>query len=66
MGVSVDVAGHENLLESLESYVKGELLEGDNAYHCSKCNRKVRGLFEREPGPPLLVAQRMQGTSRCV
>lgn len=22
-------------------YVKGDLLEGANAYHCDKCNRKV-------------------------
>jgi len=25
----------------LEQYVKGDLLEGANAYHCEKCNKKV-------------------------
>lgn len=25
----------------MEQYVKGDLLEGANAYHCEKCNRKV-------------------------
>ena len=29
------------MLDSLEQYVKGDLLEGANAYHCEKCNRKV-------------------------
>lgn len=26
----------------MEQYVKGDLLEGANAYHCEKCNKKVR------------------------
>ena len=29
-----------NLLESLSEFVKGELLEGDNAYFCEKCSVK--------------------------
>jgi ubiquitin carboxyl-terminal hydrolase 9/24 len=33
-----------NLEESLKTLVKGELLEGENAYHCEKCNKKVRAL----------------------
>jgi len=32
---------HSNLLDSLEQYVKGELLEGVDAYHCDKCDKKV-------------------------
>ncbi|XP_012278998.1 probable ubiquitin carboxyl-terminal hydrolase FAF-X [Orussus abietinus] len=39
--ISVDIRNHSNLLDSLEQYVKGELLEGADAYHCDKCNRKV-------------------------
>ena len=27
--------------EALKEYFKGELLEGDNAYNCEKCNEKV-------------------------
>ena len=42
MSLSVDIRYHGHLLESLEQYVKGDLLEGDNAYFCEKCNRKVR------------------------
>ncbi len=29
------------MFESLDSYVKGDLLEGANAYHCEKCSKKV-------------------------
>lgn len=40
--ISVDIRNHSNLTDSLEQYVKGELLEGADAYHCDKCNKKVR------------------------
>ena len=30
------------LEDSLAQFVKGELLEGDNAYFCEKCGAKVR------------------------
>lgn len=39
--ISVDIRNHSTLLDSLEQYVKGELLEGADAYHCEKCNKKV-------------------------
>ncbi|OWF40886.1 probable ubiquitin carboxyl-terminal hydrolase FAF-X isoform X2 [Mizuhopecten yessoensis] len=39
--LNVDIRNHQNLLESLEQYVKGDLLEGANAYKCEKCNKKV-------------------------
>ncbi|XP_063224287.1 probable ubiquitin carboxyl-terminal hydrolase FAF-X isoform X9 [Bacillus rossius redtenbacheri] len=39
--ISVDIRNQSNLLDSLEQYVKGELLEGADAYHCEKCNKKV-------------------------
>ncbi|KAK4475402.1 hypothetical protein MN116_002461 [Schistosoma mekongi] len=39
--LNVDILDHRNLLDSLEQYVKGELLEGENAYHCRMCNRKI-------------------------
>lgn len=43
--ISVDIRNHSNLLDSLEQYVKGELLEGADAYHCDKCNKKVSTTF---------------------
>ena len=33
------------LQDSLDQYVKGELLEGDNAYFCEKCGEKVSFKF---------------------
>ncbi|XP_050309267.1 probable ubiquitin carboxyl-terminal hydrolase FAF-X isoform X2 [Anthonomus grandis grandis] len=39
--ISVDIRNHSSLPESLEQYVKGELLEGADAYHCEKCAKKV-------------------------
>ncbi|XP_065164971.1 probable ubiquitin carboxyl-terminal hydrolase FAF-X isoform X2 [Atheta coriaria] len=39
--ISVDIRNHSNLPDSLEQYVKGELLEGADAYHCEKCAKKV-------------------------
>ena len=40
--LNVDIRNHQTLLDSMEQYVKGDLLEGANAYHCEKCNKKVR------------------------
>ena len=39
--MSVEMQNLTSLTESLEELVKGDLLEGDNAYYCSKCNKKV-------------------------
>lgn len=41
LAISVDIHNHSSLRESLENYVKSDLLEGDNAYHCDQCNKKV-------------------------
>ncbi len=36
--IAVDIRNHHSLEESLEQYVKGDLLEGDNAYKvCVLC-----------------------------
>ncbi len=50
--LNVDIRNHQNLLESLEQYVKGDLLEGANAYHCEKCNKKVRTKLSEPPVLP--------------
>jgi len=39
--LQVDVRGKANLEASLEAYVQGELMEGDNQYHCDQINAKV-------------------------
>lgn len=40
----VQVKNKKSLLESLESFVEGEILEGDNAYQCDYCETKVTAL----------------------
>ena len=40
--ISLDVRGKRSLEESLDFYVQGELMEGDNQYFCEQAGRKVR------------------------
>ena len=42
--ITLEVQGFDSLHESLAAYVRGELLEGDNAYNCDKCGAKVSAL----------------------
>uniref|UniRef100_A0A914VAW5 USP domain-containing protein n=1 Tax=Plectus sambesii TaxID=2011161 RepID=A0A914VAW5_9BILA len=42
--LSVDIRSHNNLLDSLKEYVKGDLLDNDNAYLCERCNKKVAAI----------------------
>ena len=37
----MDIRNQQHLFESLDVFVKGDLLEGANAYHCEKCDKKV-------------------------
>lgn len=37
----MDIRNQQHLFESLDAFVKGDLLEGANAYHCEKCDKKV-------------------------
>ena len=41
IALNVDIRNHHSLVDSLEQFVKGDLLEGANAYHCEKCDKKV-------------------------
>jgi ubiquitin carboxyl-terminal hydrolase 9/24 len=51
-------------MESLESFVEGEMLEGNNAYHCEKCDKKVSTLkrvcIKRLPRYMILVLKRFE------
>eukprot|EP01122_Echinamoeba_exundans_P011309 TRINITY_DN4451_c0_g2_i1.p1 TRINITY_DN4451_c0_g2~~TRINITY_DN4451_c0_g2_i1.p1 ORF type:complete len:2854 (+),score=629.03 TRINITY_DN4451_c0_g2_i1:307-8868(+) len=42
--LSVEVKGKRKLEESLDLFVKGDLLDGDNKYFCDKCNKRVDAL----------------------
>ncbi|GIL42637.1 hypothetical protein Vafri_581, partial [Volvox africanus] len=39
--ISVEVAGFNSLEKSLEGYVAGELMEGDNSYYCEELGARV-------------------------
>ena len=39
--LNVDIRNQQHLFESLDAFVKGDLLEGANAYRCEKCDKKV-------------------------
>ena len=39
--ISLDVRGKASLEESLDFYVQGELMEGDNQYFCEDVGKKV-------------------------
>ncbi|KAI1435773.1 hypothetical protein GGR50DRAFT_693844 [Xylaria sp. CBS 124048] len=39
--IQCDIKGKSSLEESLQAYVDGEIMEGDNKYKCSTCDRHV-------------------------
>eukprot|EP01119_Soliformovum_irregulare_P016659 TRINITY_DN4860_c0_g1_i1.p1 TRINITY_DN4860_c0_g1~~TRINITY_DN4860_c0_g1_i1.p1 ORF type:complete len:2591 (-),score=801.00 TRINITY_DN4860_c0_g1_i1:32-7804(-) len=39
--ISLDIKGKHNIGEALDAYVKGDKLEGDNAYYCDKYDRQI-------------------------
>jgi ubiquitin carboxyl-terminal hydrolase 9/24 len=39
--LNLQVKNKRNIKESLENLVENEILQGDNAYNCSQCDRKV-------------------------
>ena len=39
--IQCDIAGKANLIESLNAYVQGEAMEGDNKYSCTSCGKYV-------------------------
>ena len=45
--LSLDVKGRTSIKQSLEKFVEGELLDGENLYSCDNCNKKVKA-FKRE------------------
>jgi ubiquitin carboxyl-terminal hydrolase 34 len=45
--VQCDVAGKANLQESLQAYVQGDVMEGDNKYKCESCDGKFVDAVKR-------------------
>ena len=44
LALILNVKNHKNILDSLKDYIKGDILEGENAYFCEKCEKKVKAL----------------------
>eukprot|EP00349_Pseudokeronopsis_sp_Brazil_P010679 CAMPEP_0202978554 /NCGR_PEP_ID=MMETSP1396-20130829/84929_1 /ASSEMBLY_ACC=CAM_ASM_000872 /TAXON_ID= /ORGANISM="Pseudokeronopsis sp., Strain Brazil" /LENGTH=221 /DNA_ID=CAMNT_0049717549 /DNA_START=2836 /DNA_END=3501 /DNA_ORIENTATION=+ len=62
--INLQVKNKSSLKESLDSFVEGEMLEGDNAYYCEKCEKKVNTLkrccIKRMPNVMFLVLKRFE------
>jgi ubiquitin carboxyl-terminal hydrolase 9/24 len=44
IAISLTVKSKKTIQQSLQSVIKGDTLEGDNAYHCEKCDKKVNAV----------------------
>jgi ubiquitin carboxyl-terminal hydrolase 9/24 len=64
VNVSIGVKNKKSIYQSLASFVEGEMLEGDNAYHCAECNKKVNTLrrvcLKRLPNHMILALRRFE------
>lgn len=41
LAVSLEIKNKNNIKEALELFIQGEMLEGDNAYYCERCDKKI-------------------------
>ncbi|KAK7081025.1 Ubiquitin carboxyl-terminal hydrolase 24 [Halocaridina rubra] len=59
LALNLTVTKCHDLQDSLDQFVKGELLEGDNAYYCEKCSQKRTAVIRTciKTLPPVLVIQ---------
>lgn len=62
--ISLQVKNKKSIQDSLDSFVEGEMLEGDNAYFCEKCDKKVNTLrrqcIKKLPRILILVLKRFE------
>ncbi|KFA72723.1 hypothetical protein S40288_07612 [Stachybotrys chartarum IBT 40288] len=47
--IQCDIKGKTTLQDSLQAYVDGEIMEGDNKYKCSTCDRHVDAVKRLDP-----------------
>lgn len=41
LSIGLNIKNKKTLEEALDGYVEGEMLDGDNAYYCEQCDKKV-------------------------
>jgi len=62
LALSLPAKGKKNLNECLSSFVCGEMLEGENAFFCEKCDKKVptlkRQSIKKLPNQLMIVLKR--------
>ena len=62
--IQLQVSGKKNLEESLNSYVKGEMMEGNNSIFCEECKKKIPALKRQSikylPNKLVLVLKRFE------
>ena len=64
LAISLQVKNKNSVQDGLKFYVEGEMLEGDNAYYCEQCEKKVNTLkrccIKRMPNILFLVLKRFE------
>lgn len=64
LGVNLIVKNTKNIEESLENFVEGQTLVGDNAYYCEECKMKVKAVkrssFKYLPNYLIFVLNRFE------
>ena len=64
LGVNLIVKNTKNIQESLENFVEGQVLVGDNAYYCEECKIKVKAVkrssFKHFPNYLIFVLNRFE------
>ena len=41
LSIGVQCLNKKSLQEGLETFIQGDMLEGENAYYCEKCDKKI-------------------------
>lgn len=62
MALNLGVTSCQSLEISLDQFVRGEVLEGSNAYYCEKCKEKVRA----QHSPARSTSSRRGARTHCV
>jgi ubiquitin C-terminal hydrolase len=44
LSIRLEIKNKKTIYQALDEFIKGEILEGDNAYYCEKCSKKVKAL----------------------
>ena len=64
LALGLQVKNKKTLAESLDGFIQGEMLEGENAYFCDKCDKKVptlkRTCIKKLPNMLIVVLKRFE------